>query len=131
MNDYQTVNNQITKAVVGPGASVYRAVSAANNNAAVIKASAGVVYGIHINNVNAAARYLKLYNKATTPAPATDNALLKLVIPLAPSSAVQNISFPAGVAFTTGIGVALVTGIADTDNTSVAANEHMINVIYL
>lgn len=113
----------------GQGARVARFVSAASNNATVIKSSTGRVLGVSVNNTNAAARYLKFYDKTGTPAPATDNFLLLLVIPLAPSSAV-NIAFPGGIKFATGIGVALVTGIGDTDNTSVAANEHSVNVIY-
>jgi hypothetical protein len=34
------------------------------------------------------------------------------------------------VKFANGIGYALVTGISDTDNTSVSANEHLINLGY-
>jgi len=113
----------------GQGASVARVVSGASNNATVVKASAGRVLAISVNNVNAAARYLKLYNKATTPAPATDNASLKLVIPLAATSAVH-LAFPGGVKFASGIGFALVTGISDTDNTSVAASEHVVNIVF-
>lgn len=113
----------------GQGASVSRVVSGASNNATVVKASAGRVLAISVNNVNASARYLKLYDKATTPAPATDNALLKLVIPLAATSAVH-LAFPGGVKFANGIGFALVTGISDTDNTSVSASEHVVNVVF-
>jgi len=113
----------------GQGASVARVVSGASNNATVVKASAGRVLAISVNNTNAAARYLKLYDKATTPAPATDNALLKLVIPLAATSAVH-LPFPGGIKFASGIGFALVTGISDTDNTSVSANEHVVNIAY-
>lgn len=113
----------------GQGASVTRFLSAASNNATVVKASAGRVLAISVNNVNASARYLKLYDKATTPAPATDNALLKLVIPLAATSAVH-LAFPGGVKFANGIGFALVTGISDTDNTSVSASEHVVNVVF-
>ena len=113
----------------GQGASVARLISAGSNNATVAKASAGRVLAISVNNLNAAARYLKLYDKATTPAPATDNALLRLVVPLAATSAVH-IPFPGGITFGTGIAFALVTGISDTDNTGVSANEHVVSIAY-
>lgn len=113
----------------GQGASVSRLISGASNNATVAKASAGRVLAISVNNLNAAARYLKLYDKATTPAPDTDNTLLRLVIPLAPSSAVH-IPYPGGIKFASGISYALVTGISDTDNTGVAASEHAVTIAY-
>lgn len=111
------------------GTLIYRAVAAATNNAAAIKASAGQVYGWEIYNAAAAARYVKLYNKATTPAPATDNALLKEVIGIA---AGQRAFYNSenGIAFSSGIGIAAVTGIADTDNTSTTLNDLVFNVEY-
>jgi len=111
------------------GTLVYRAVAAASNNAASIKGSAGQVYGWEIYNAAAAARYVKLYNKATAPAPATDNGLLRVVIGIA---AGQRAFYNSenGIAFSSGIGIAAVTGITDTDNVSTAANDLVFNVEY-
>lgn len=111
------------------GTLIYRAVAAGSNNAASIKGSAGQVYGWEIYNAAAAARYVKLYNKASTPAPATDNGLLKVVIGIA---AGQRAFYNSenGIAFGTGIGIAAVTGISDTDNTSTVANDLVFNVEY-
>lgn len=109
----------------------HRALSAASNNTTVVKASAGWLHYIIVSNTNATVRFLKLYDKSTTPAPASDAALLKLVIPIPPSNLTPMvIPFPEPVKFANGIGYALVTGISDTDNTSVSANEHLINIGY-
>lgn len=104
-------------------------VSAASINATVVKASKGQVYTITAYNLNAAVRYLKLYNKATTPAPATDAALLQGRIALPPAQQVY-IEFESGLQFTAGIGFALVTGITDTDATAVAVSEQLVNIGY-
>jgi hypothetical protein len=111
----------------GQGASVSRLIALATTNATVVKASAGRVLQVSVNNTNAAARYLKLYNKATAPTVGTDVPVL--TIPLAATSA-NHISYPGGVKFATGIGFALTTGIADADTAAVSANEHVVNVIY-
>jgi hypothetical protein len=119
------------KVSVGPDSvaqdnwSSARLTSAASTNATVVKASAGALSWIYAVNLNAAVRYLNLYDKATTPAPATDNALLiaKLPIPASATGAGFMLPIPGGAAFPNGISFALVTGASDTDATAVAANE--------
>jgi hypothetical protein len=112
------------------GATPFHRVSTADNNAAVIKAGAGTLQEITCNNVNAAARYLKLYNLAVAPNPAADTPVR--VVPLSPNSASQSVSFgPRGLRFTVGIAMALVTGIADNDNTAVAADQHVVGASYI
>jgi hypothetical protein len=109
------------------GCSVSHFVSANSNNATSVKASAGRLYGVIANNINAAARYLKFYNKASAPTPASETPILVVALPPASN---QFIEITAGVNFSLGIALALVTGIGDTDNTSVAASEHTVTVIY-
>lgn len=109
----------------------YKLTSAASNNATSVKASAGYLHSIFASNINASIRYLKLYNKASAPSPAADNALLVAVIPLPANGlpvAIQYGDHP--LEFTTGIAFALVTGASDTDNTSVAANEQFVSLGY-
>jgi hypothetical protein len=110
------------------GASDFHLVSAATNNATNIKASAGTVYGYEIfNNHATLVRYVKLYNKATAPAPATDVPFRTIGIPAQQSARAD---FGVGLALGTGIGVATVTGISDTDNTSVAASDLVIDIAW-
>lgn len=112
--------------VVG-GASVSRTISAATTNATSVKASPGTVYGLTVNNVNAAVRYLKFYNKASAPTVGTDTPVLTIALPPAD---VTSVPFPVGVEFSTGIAFALTTGVADADTAAVAANEHVVHVFY-
>jgi hypothetical protein len=113
-----------------------RILSAANANLTAIKGSAGQVYGWYITNTNAAARYVKLYNKATAPDPSacssnSDCAVMTLLIPGGSTAgAGTSTQFGPGIAFTTGIGLAIVTGVADTDETGVAANEIIVHLFW-
>ena len=102
------------------GATFTKIHAAATNNAAVVKASAGQVYGWYFFNNSAATKFVKLYNKTTTPAPATDNGVLAITIAV-PAGGGTNVFWAAGVAFGTGIGIAIVNLVSETDNTSVAA----------
>lgn len=100
-----------------------RLVSAASTNATSVKASAGAVGFIYAVNLNAAVRYLKLYNKASAPTVGTDTPIATLPIPAATTGAGFTLPIPGGVLFSTGIAFALTTGAADSDTAAVAANE--------
>ena len=107
-----------------------RVVSAASTNATSVKASAGAVGFIYAVNLNAAVRYLKLYNKASSPTVGTDTPIATLPIPASATGAGFMIPIPGGVAFTTGVALALTTGAADSDTGAVAANEIFIFLGY-
>lgn len=111
----------------GLGISQHRVISAGSTNATVIKGASGVVSSIHAANINAAIRYIKFYNKATTPTIGTDTPVLVIAVP--PSGTVT-IPFPAPMPFGAGIGYGMVTGITDADATAVAANEILMTVVY-
>lgn len=123
--------SRVTLSTPGPdgaGLKNSRTISAATTNATVVKATAGRVYRIIVSNVNAAARYLKLYNKATAPTVGTDVPVITLLLPAA--SQQQLDLSDLGLDFSAGIGFALTTGVADTDVAAVAANEHVVNILY-
>jgi len=109
------------------GLSISRTLSAASTNATSVKASAGQVFGYYLFNANAATRYLKLYNKASAPTVGTDTPVATIPIP---AGAAANVEFTQGVAFATGIALALTTGVADADTGAVAANEVVVNLFY-
>ena len=115
------------RGILNPAVVSATVVSANTNNATVVKASAGLLYGFSVNNINAAVRYLKFYDKASAPAPATDAEALVVAVPTVSS---QTVMFPVPLEFSVGISWALVTGIAANDNTSVAATEHVVTVFY-
>jgi hypothetical protein len=109
------------------GLSISRTLSAASTNATSVKASAGQVFGYYLFNANAATRYLKLYNKASSPTVGTDTPVATIPIP---AGAAANVEFTNGVGFATGIALALTTGVADSDTGAVAANEVVVNLFY-
>lgn len=100
-----------------------RLISAASTNATSVKASAGIVGFIYAVNLNAAVRFLKLYNKASAPTVGTDTPVATLPIPASTTGAGFQITIPVGVSFSTGIAFALTTGFLDSDTGAVAANE--------
>ena len=106
----------------------YKLNSAASTNATSVSATANtLLLGYYISNTNSSVRYVKFYNKASAPTVGTDTPVLVLAIP---GSGAANVSFPAGVNFTTGLAFATTTGAADSDTAAVAANEVIVNLVY-
>jgi len=102
--------------------SAFSLLGAASINATIVKASAGLLYELSVHNPSGVTIFLKLYDKATAPAPATDSALLRASFAIATLASV-NLQFGAlGKPFANGISFALTTGAAPTDVAAVAAN---------
>lgn len=121
-----TVAVAIAPAIHG-GVSNYHKVALGTNNAAVIKNSAGQVYGVKAFNNTTYPVFVKLYDKATTPNPAVD-VPVKTIGLQAGLGVADEIGF--GIPFTNGIGIAIVLGISDTDNNAVVANDCVVDVEY-
>lgn len=92
-------------------------VSAATTNATIVKASAGKVVGWNLVNTTAVWQYVKLHNQATSP---TAGAGVVRTIGVPPNGS-REAAFEGGIAFTTGIGMTIVTGSADADATATTA----------
>lgn len=108
----------------------FQAQSAASNNATSLKTSASQLLELSVFNSSASTIYLKLYDKASAPAPATDNALLMDVLPVATNSRVAVEYGSAGKRFATGLAFAIVGLPANTDNTSVAVGVTVSGTYY-
>lgn len=109
------------------GLTTASAVAANSNNSTSVKGSAGLVYSVMVTNNSATIAYFKLFNKTTAPTCGSDTPVWRMMVP-ASSGFVFNSD--QGLTLGTGIGYCLVTGIADADNTSVAASAYLINVGY-
>ena len=102
-------------------------ISAATTNATSVLGAPCELTKLTASNVNAAARYLKIYDKATAPTVGTDIPVATYILPGNASGATTNIpitipdSFQFGFAFATTV-EATVAGV-----TAVAANEIVIN----
>lgn len=109
------------------GITNYKLVSAATTNATSVKASAGRVYRILAFNINAANRYLKLYNKASAPSVGTDTPIATFILQ---PNVMTEIELSLGIYCSLGIAFALTTGITDADTGAVALNELVVNLGY-
>lgn len=102
------------------GASnTHHLISAATTNATAVKGSAGTINGGVISNSNAAARFFKLYNKATAPTVGTDTPVMTLLLPPGSSTLLP---CGQGLRLSTGIAYALTTGIAVADTAAVGTD---------
>jgi hypothetical protein len=104
----------------------YIAAASANQDAQVVKAAAGQVYGLSLFNTSAAARYVKFYNKATAPTSA-DTPVLRAYLPAGGGAVVP---IDIGVAFDAGISFRITTGYADNDANAATAGDVLVNAAY-
>lgn len=112
------------------GLTQFRRLATADTNLAVVKGSAGRVYAYTISNTTASAKFVRLYNKATAPVPASDNALILRTI-MVPANGIASHQVMAGLGgFTNGIAIDATGAIADTDATALAANDLIISIDY-
>lgn len=113
------------------GLSVYRVITSASTNAAVVKAAAGQVFGYAAFNTQILPRYLKLFNLTSiSGVTSIYTPTMTIVIPGASAGSGANVEFTNGIAFGTGICLAVTASIADSDNTAVALNDVVVNVLY-
>ncbi len=106
------------------GLSFSYTLSAASNNLTQAKGTAGQLFTVVVTNTNVAARYLKIFNKASASVTmGTTAADFQFVIPGNTAGAGLAINIDKGISLGTGITYAITAGVSLTDNTSVAANE--------
>lgn len=112
------------------GLSTYQSISVAGTNAVLVKAGAGQFFGFAGGNFNvlAAMRYLKIYDKATTPVPGTDTPIL--TFPLRAGADLNPILLLLGVQFNNGLGIAVTGGLALLDLTNILAGDTVVNILY-
>ena len=105
----------------------YIGATATNQDSISIKTSAGTLYSLNPNNVAAAGRWLKIYDKATAPTSA-DTPKLRFYLP---AGSAPVIAIPScGVVFTLGIAFRMTVGQADADTASITAGDVTINASY-
>ncbi|QCQ16992.1 hypothetical protein [Microbacterium sp. RG1] len=94
-------------------------VTTASTNAALIVAGDRTLYELTVFNPTATPVFVKLYNKASTPAPATDVPLV--TIPVAAGTLVAYEFGSEGKDFALGIGRAVTANAPSNDNTAAVA----------
>lgn len=93
----------------------------------IVKANAGAIFDLSVSNSNAAARYLKVYDKATAPT-ASDTPIRTYYLP--PLS-LTPVPVSDGIKFDFGISLRASTGVADADTGAPTANDVVVNIGYL
>lgn len=102
------------------GPTVQRIKAAASTNATSVKASAGQVYGWALYNNTAAAKFVKIYNKASSPTVGTDTPAFTIIVP---ASGGTNVEWSNGIPLGTGIALAITGVVSDGDTTAVAVDD--------
>ena len=102
--------------------------SLASTNALTIKGSSAMLASMQGFNLAATNRFLKLYNKVSTPVPGTDTPIAIITLP--PNQSFK-VDIPAmGWRFPLGLGIAITGGISDSDVTAIGADEVVVNWVY-
>ena len=94
--------------------------AAATTNATLVKGAAGQVYAWSFSNPSAAAKFVRLFNKATAPTVGTDTPVLTIALA---AGATVTFSTDVGIAHSLGIGYDITGANGDADATAVAAND--------
>lgn len=117
------------QAIASGGWAPKHFIAANSDNATNLKASAGIVHDVEVYGIGSAPAYLKFYDIATTPTCGSTAVVKSIMIPAAATAANgagSNVAI-IDVQFANGIGYCVVTGTADTDDTSPAAATFNIN----
>ena len=93
---------------------IYHDVSDAGDNAEIIKAAAGTVTGWSVFNNAGYPIYVKLYDTPTAPTPSSEVPKKVIAVQAGLGS---DLSLASGLTFSSGIGIAIVKGIGDSDDT--------------
>lgn len=113
------------------GLTPFHLVAAATNNATAIKGSAGQIYGVSVYNNTTYPVYVKFCNKATACTCGTNSGSDTILYTVAAQAGTEReVHSEIGIPFSTGIGMCAVKGITDTDNTSLALSDAVIDALY-
>ena len=109
----------------------FRLIGAASANATTLKASPGILGALWCTCIDTVPVFLKFYDMTAAPA-STDTPVLVFGIPGNAAGGGGCIPLPPeGCRFLSGIGFRIVKGIADADNTSLAASTVALSLLYL
>lgn len=109
----------------------FRVLSAATTNAQTIIVRQCLLTSLFVVNTNASARFLKIYDTASTPIAGSGTPIWTLTIPGSTTGAGFSYPLAVPVGFNYGIGLTITGAVADNDTTVVAANEVVIAGAYI
>lgn len=109
------------------GLSIYRKIATAGTMADTIKNAAGNVYGWRIVNFAQYPIFVKLFNKASNPTVGSDTVVQTIPVQAEEKS---EMALAQGLAYGTGIAIAVTAGLADADTSPVVASDFYLEVYY-
>lgn len=109
------------------GAETYHHVATAGTNAAVVSDRPARLVSLSASNGTTQTVYVKLYDLARVPDPATDTPRRTLGLP---SGSSQGYALVVPARFPTGIAIALTRNIGDQDATPIGNGEAVVDVTY-
>lgn len=115
------------EAEVSPSVGRYRRVCTADTNADRVAARPAELVWLHLINVAASTRYVKLYDLLNAPSVGVDRPVITLAVP---AGETLTAAIPDGLPFEYGIGLGIVTGLADSDATAPSAGDCVVNLRY-
>jgi hypothetical protein len=121
----------VSESITNPGLTKLRVLSAATTNLTSVKAAPTKVVNGVITNTTAAVKYVKFYDKASAPVPASDTPVMTLPIAANSSLYIYDIAGDDGIYFHVGFGYAIVGAQIDTDVTAVALGDVVMNLGYI
>jgi hypothetical protein len=107
--------------------STHHRVAAGSGDAVSVKASAGTLRSVHYFNLDVVPHYVKFHNTAGTPTPGSG---VVFTVGVQAGTSRELVLPGGGRAFATGIGMSIVTGIADSGSTGVTASTGIVEVAY-
>jgi hypothetical protein len=105
-------------------------ISTASDNDTLVRAGATKLGFIIAGNSNAAARYIKFFDKATAPVSGTDTPVMTIRVPPTGAGAVAIALPDGGAQFNLGLGFNMVTGAALNDSGAVALSDVQLTLGY-
>lgn len=108
------------------------AAGAAGGDPTSVTTTASVLRSISMTNTATAVRRVKIYNKASAPS-SSDTPVQVYELPAAAASSVSgsNPHIPVtGLSLPAGLGIRIVTGQADNDNTAASAGDVVVSLSY-
>jgi hypothetical protein len=106
-------------------------VATATTNATLVAGRSSALTGWSAVNTSAATRWVRLYNKATAPVPASDAALIVMRIPL-PAGQRSDVQIGSNVEWlSAGLAFDITGAAADTDATAVTAGDVTVAFFYV
>ncbi len=113
------------------GASPLHFISGASVNNVNVKAAAGTVYSITAQNVNGFPRFLRLYDKSSTPSVGADVPRQTFIVPGSAAGGTLQFGPGMGILFAAGIGFGITGGsMGDTDKTATLLGDVVVNIGY-